>query len=66
MAKTKEERMQASIKYAKENLKRVPFDLTKEYYEDVLKPAAEAAGMKINAFIKEAIAEKIERMNAEQ
>jgi hypothetical protein len=60
---TSEARMRASIKYAKNNIKRVPFDCQKDYYEEVLKPAAEKAGMPVNAFIKAAIAEKIEREN---
>ena len=49
------------IKYAKENLKRVPFDVPKKYYDTVLKPHAESVGMSVNGFIKQAIAEKIER-----
>ena len=61
--KTSDARMRASIKYAKANLKRFPLDMQKEYFEDVLKPAAEAAGMPISTFIKAAIAEKIARMN---
>lgn len=50
-----------TIKYAKEKLKRVPLDLKISYYNDVLTPAAAAAGIGINTFIKEAIAEKIKR-----
>lgn len=58
---TTEAQKRASIKYAKGKLKRVPLDLNKEYYEGVLVPAASAAGLSINAYIKEAIAEKIEK-----
>ena len=50
----------ASIKYAKENLRRVPLDLKKEDYER-LKRIADASGESINGFIKEAIEEKIKR-----
>jgi hypothetical protein len=63
MPQTEREKTEYRIRYAKENLKRVPFDCQKDYYEEVLKPAAEKAGMKVNAFIKAAIAEKIEREN---
>jgi len=59
--KTKEERSQQAIKYAKEHLKRIPFDVQKDYYDTVLKPAADSAGMSMNTFIKTAIIEKIER-----
>ena len=50
-----------TIKYAKQNLKRIPFDVQKEYYETVLKPHADFLGMSVNGFIKQAIQEKIER-----
>ena len=56
-----EKKRDYSIEYAKKNLKRVPFDLPKDYYEDVLKPSAEKAGLSVNGFIKQAITEKIER-----
>lgn len=59
--KTSEAQKKATIKYAKQNLKRIPFDVQKEYYDSVLKPYAESVGMTINGFIKQAIAEKIER-----
>mgnify|MGYP005821833049 CR=1 FL=1 len=51
-----------SVAYAKKNLKRIPLDVKKEYYEDVIVKAAEKAGMSIRAFIISAIEEKIERM----
>ena len=49
-----------SLAYAKENLKRVPLDLKKEKYEQLLKITKED-GVSINGFIKEAIDEKIKR-----
>ncbi len=55
-----EQRREYLYAYQKENLKRVPLDMRKSEY-DALKAAAEAAGMKVNGFIKMAIAEKIER-----
>lgn len=53
-----ESQKKASLKYAKENLKRVPLDLKKEEYER-LSAAAKSADMSINGFIKVAINEKI-------
>lgn len=53
-----ESQKKASLKYAKENLKRVPLDLKKEEYER-LSAAAKSADMSINGFIKAAINEKI-------
>ena len=48
------------MKYAKENLKRVPLDLTKEKYAEV-QAAAAASGESVNGFIKRAIDEAMER-----
>ncbi len=53
---------QYNREYAKEKFKRVPFDIQRDYYENVLKPAAEAAGEPVNTFIKIAIAERIEKL----
>ena len=53
-----ESQKKASLKYARENLKRVPLDLKKEEYER-LSVAAKSVGMSINGFIKAAINEKI-------
>ena len=47
--------------YKKENYKRVPLEMPKDYYNDILKPAAVNAGLSVNSFIKLAISEKIER-----
>lgn len=55
-----ESQKKASLRYAKEKLKRVPLDLKKEEYER-LSVAAKADQKSINGFIKEAINEKIER-----
>ena len=49
-----------NIKYAKEKLKRIPLDVQKEKYEQI-KAAAEAAGEKVNSYIKKAIEEPMER-----
>ncbi len=46
--------------YQKKKLKRVPLDLKLEDYDN-LKSAAEQAGQTVNGYIKQAIAEKMER-----
>ncbi len=46
--------------YEKKALKRVPLDMQKSDYE-VLANAAKSAGIPVNTFIKQAIAEKMER-----
>ena len=59
--KTSEAQKKASMKYAKEKLKRIPLDVSNQYYDGTLKPAANAAGVGVNTYIKQAIFEKIER-----
>lgn len=49
-----ESQKKAALKYAKENLKRIPLDVRKEKYEEI-KAAAEAAGESVNGYIKTAI-----------
>ena len=46
--------------YQKKNLKRIPLDVQKEKYEEI-KAAADAAGEKINGYIKKAIDERMAR-----
>ena len=53
-AKTK----QYVYEYKAKNIKRVPLDMQLSEYEE-LKAAADASGMKVNAFIKQAIKEAI-------
>ena len=50
-----------SIKYAKENLKRIPLDVKKQYYDDVIVPEVEKRGISVRQFILQAIEEKIEK-----
>ena len=47
-------------KYKRENLKRVPLEVRKDFYESV-KAAADTCSMSVNGFIKSAIKEKMER-----
>ena len=49
-----------ALKYAKNNLKRIPLDVKKEYYDDVIVKEAEKRGMSVRGFIISAIEEKIE------
>ena len=50
--------------YRKNHFKRVGVDVQKEYYAEVLKPAADRVGESVNGYIKKAIDERIERENA--
>lgn len=49
-----EKRKESMYKYAKENLKRIPLDVQKSKYEEILKAATEA-GETVNGYIKKAI-----------
>ena len=55
---------QATAKYKEKNIKRIPLDVQKEKYEEI-KAAAEAAGEKINTYIKKAIDDRMERDNGD-
>ncbi len=50
-----------SVRYAKNNLKRIPLDVKKEYYTEVIEKEATKREMSVRAFILKAIEEKIER-----
>lgn len=58
-----ESKTEYNIKYAKEKLKRIPLDVQKEKYEEI-KAAADAAGEKVNGYIKKAIDERMKRENS--
>lgn len=49
-----------NAEYAKNKLKRIPLDVQKEKYEQIVK-SAEKAGNTVNGYIKQAIDEKMER-----
>lgn len=55
-----ESRKRASIKYAKENLKRIPLDVKISVYTQI-QAHAELQGESLNGFIKRAIMETMER-----
>lgn len=50
-------------KYNQKNIKRVPLDMQKSYYDKVLKAYADECGMNVNTFIKTAISELIRKGN---
>ena len=50
-----------SVRYAKNNLKRIPLDVKKEYYTEVIEKEAMKRELSVRAFILKAIEEKIER-----
>lgn len=54
-------RTQYLIEYEKKNLKRIPFNVKKEWYDEVLKPYCEKLGMPVNTVIKQALKEKMIR-----
>lgn len=60
-----EKRKESMLKYAKENLKRVPLDLQKSTYDEI-KKHAESRKESVNGFIKRAISETFERDKAEE
>lgn len=47
--------------YKKEHYKRLQIEFDKDYYANVLAPAAEAKGIGTSTFVREAVKEKIER-----
>lgn len=57
---TKEDKTKYDIEYAKKKLKRIPLDVQKEKYDEI-KAAADAAGEKVNGYIKKAIDERMAR-----
>lgn len=59
-----EKQKQSAYKYKAEKIKRVPLDMQKTDYENLAK-IAEISGKSVNGYIKEAIAEKMEREKPE-
>lgn len=56
-----EKQKEYSLNYAKNNLKRIPLDVKKQYYDDVIVPESEKRGLSVRQFILQAIDEKIKR-----
>ena len=57
---TKEDKAKYDINYAKAKLKRIPLDVQKEKYEQIM-AAAGRTGESVNGYIKKAIDERMER-----
>ena len=55
-----DERKEYLYKYQKQKLKRIPLDVTKEFYEEIALKA-NSCGMSVNGYIKQAINEKMEQ-----
>ena len=55
-----EKQKQSAYKYKAKNIKRVPLDMQKTDYENLVSISS-SCGKSVNGYIKEAIAEKIER-----
>lgn len=62
---TSEAQKRATANYAKKAYKRVPLDVRKEDYE-VIKRIADHLGESVNGFIKQAIKERLARVQKEE
>lgn len=60
-----EAKKRANAKYIAKTLKRVPLDVRKEDYE-VIKRIADHLGESVNGFIKQAIKERLARVQKEE
>ena len=49
---------ETSYRYKKENLKRIPLDVTKEKFVEI-KAAADSVGESVNGYIKKAVDDRI-------
>ncbi len=56
-----EAKKKADAKWKAKAMKRVPLDVRKEYFENVLSLVPDITGTPVNTFIKAAITEKIQR-----
>jgi hypothetical protein len=63
MAATSKAKIECNMRYMKKNLKRIPLDVKKEYYTEVIEKEASKRTMSVRGFILEAIKEKVEREN---
>lgn len=54
-------KLKYNSKYRQENYKQVNVRFRKDYYSDVLLPAAEASGETVGIFVKNAVEQRIER-----
>jgi predicted HicB family RNase H-like nuclease len=56
-----EAQKRAAKKWTQANMKRIPLDVRKDYYTEILLPAARKAGESVNGYIKKAIADRINK-----
>ncbi len=64
MSDNKSKKVKYDIEYAKNKLKRIPLDVTKENYQKI-KNASERVNESVNGFIKKAIDIRIDKINNE-
>lgn len=63
MSEYNETKKKSELQYAKDSLKRVPLDIQKDYFQNILKPSADWVRMPVNTFIKTAINRYIEDLS---
>lgn len=61
MGQYSEKDKKRTIRYIKEKIKRIEIRYQKEEYNERILPAVTNSGMKMSAFFKQAVEEKIER-----
>lgn len=49
--KTSQAKIDANMRYTKNHMKRVPFDVKKEYYSEVIEKEAAKRGLSVRAFL---------------
>lgn len=57
-----EKQKEYAMDYAKRTLKRIPLDVKKEYYENVIVPEAEKYGLSVRAFILEQLRKRLKEI----
>ena len=61
MVAYKPEYSQQHEKYRRAKYRRVALDYDRKYYDEILKPAADAAGLPVGSWIKSIVAKELER-----
>lgn len=57
-----ESKARSNAKYTKEHQRQIPLKVKNEYYNDILKPAADMMDEPVATFIKKAIEERLDRI----
>ena len=55
MGRDAKKQYQCTVRYKAKSIKRVPLDVQKIYFDQILLPAAQEAGETVNGYIKKAI-----------